>query len=221
MYLLKIFKLIRKEFQVMNEKFEKIKSLIIKKTEKNNKKTIENLVVFVIILIITIIAINTVWKGDKNKNLKDETTLNKIISRTSDNSKEVSSSSDNIEEKLENILSKIEGVGKVKVLITYSSTSMIVPLYNEDSEESLTEENDKEGGTRKITENRNKKDIIYQESSGEKVPITQSVISPKMEGAIITAEGARNVEVKSNIIQAVEAVTGLSAHKIQVFEMKK
>ena len=205
----------------MNEKFEKIKSLIIRKTEKNNKKTIENLVVFVIILIITIIAINTVWKGDKNKNLKDETTLNKIISRTSDNSKEVSSSSDNIEEKLENILSKIEGVGKVKVLITYSSTSMIVPLYNEDSEESLTEENDKEGGTRKITENRNKKDIIYQESSGEKVPITQSVISPKMEGAIITAEGARNVEVKSNIIQAVEAVTGLSAHKIQVFEMKK
>ena len=205
----------------MNEKFEKIKSLIIRKTEKNNKKTIENLVVFVIILIITIIAINTVWKGDKNKNLKDETTLNKIISRTSDNSKEVSSSSDNIEEKLENILSKIEGVGKVKVLITYSSTSMIVPLYNEDSEESLTEENDKEGGTRKITENRNKKDIIYQESSGEKVPITQSVISPKMEGAIITAEGARNVEVKSNIIQAVEAVTGVSTHKIQVFEMKK
>ena len=205
----------------MNEKFEKIKSLIIRKTEKNNKKTIENLVVFVIILIITIIAINTVWKGDKNKNLKDETTLNKIISRTSDNSKEVSSSSDNIEEKLENILSKIEGVGKVKVLITYSSTSMIVPLYNEDSEESLTEENDKEGGTRKITENRNRKDIIYQESSGEKVPITQSVISPKMEGAIITAEGARNVEVKSNIIQAVEAVTGVSTHKIQVFEMKK
>lgn len=207
----------------MNEKFEKIKSLIVKKSEKNNKKTIENLVVFVIILIITIIAINTIWNGDKNKKSKDETTLDKIISKTSDDSKEVSSTSDNnnIEEKLENILSQIDGVGKVKVLITYSSTSQIIPLYNEDTEATLTEENDKEGGTRKITENREKKDIIYQESSGEKTPITQSIISPKIEGAVVTAEGAGNMQVKSDIIQAVGAVTGLSTHKIQVFEMKK
>ena len=40
-----------------------------------------------------------------------------------------------------------------------------------------------------------------------------------MEGAIITAKGADNVAVKTNIIQAVEAVTGLATHKIQVFEM--
>lgn len=34
------------------------------------------------------------------------------------------------------------------------------------------------------------------------------------------AKGASNGAVKSNIIQAVEAATGLPAHKIQVFEMK-
>lgn len=206
---------------MMNEKFEKIKSLIIKKTEKNNKKTIENLVVFVIILIITLIVINTIWKGDKNKDSGDNKMFSKVVNKIDENTKEVSGKEDDTEEKIENILSKIDGVGKVKVLITYSSTSMVIPLYNEDSEESLTEENDKEGGTRKITENRRKKDIIYKESSGEKIPITQSVISPKMEGAIITAEGAANAQVKSNIIQAVEAATGLSTHKIQVFEMKK
>ena len=206
---------------MMNEKFEKIKSLIIKKTEKNNKKTIENLVVFVIILIITLIVINTIWKDDKNKDSGDNKMFSKVVNKIDENTKEVSGKEDDTEEKIENILSKIDGVGKVKVLITYSSTSMVIPLYNEDSEESLTEENDKEGGTRKITENRRKKDIIYKESSGEKIPITQSVISPKMEGAIITAEGATNAQVKSNIIQAVEAATGLSTHKIQVFEMKK
>ena len=43
---------------------------------------------------------------------------------------------------------------------------------------------------------------------------------PKMEGALIVAEGANNAEVKTNIIQAVEALTGLSTHKIQVLEMK-
>ena len=41
----------------------------------------------------------------------------------------------------------------------------------------------------------------------------------KIEGAIITAQGASSIYVKTNIIQAVEAVTGLAVHKIQVFEM--
>ena len=45
------------------------------------------------------------------------------------------------------------------------------------------------------------------------------MVNPKIEGAIITAKGANNAEVKNNIIQAVEAVTGLATHKIQVFEM--
>lgn len=44
---------------------------------------------------------------------------------------------------------------------------------------------------------------------------------PKIEGAIIIAEGGENIEVKANIIQAVAAVTGLTSHKIQVFKMSK
>ena len=36
----------------------------------------------------------------------------------------------------------------------------------------------------------------------------------------MTAKGANNSVVKANIIAAVEAVTGLATHKIQVFEMK-
>ena len=42
---------------------------------------------------------------------------------------------------------------------------------------------------------------------------------PKVEGAIVLAEGANDASIKNNIILAVEAVTGLSTHKIQVFEM--
>ncbi len=61
--------------------------------------------------------------------------------------------------------------------------------------------------------------MIYQEINGEKVPVTQSVIKPKIEGAVVTAQGAKNSEVKANIMQAIEAATGLETHKIQVFEM--
>ena len=61
--------------------------------------------------------------------------------------------------------------------------------------------------------------MIYQEINGEKVPVTQSVITPKIEGAVVTAQGAKNSEIKANIMQAIEAATGLETHKIQVFEM--
>ena len=42
---------------------------------------------------------------------------------------------------------------------------------------------------------------------------------PVIEGAIVTAQGAGNANVKTSIVSAVEAVTGLAVHKIQVFEM--
>ena len=61
---------------------------------------------------------------------------------------------------------------------------------------------------------------MNKEENGKKVPITEKVVMPKMEGALIVAEGANNAEVKTNIIQAVEALTGLATHKIQVLEMK-
>ena len=92
-------------------------------------------------------------------------------------------------------------------------------MYNESSKVSNTEESDTSGGTRKIQETDSQKDIIYKEENGEKTPITQKVVQPKIEGAIITAKGANNADIKANIIQAVEAVTGLATHKIQVFEM--
>ena len=123
---------------------------------------------------------------------------------------------------LEEILSNIRGVGNVKVMITYAETSKTVPVYNEESTEENTEETDSEGGTRKVTQTDVKKEVIYEESDGGgKTLITQSIISPTIEGAIITAEGAGDATVKTNIIQAVGAVTGLATHKIQVFEMAR
>ena len=133
------------------------------------------------------------------------------------NTKTSQDTSQNLDEKLEKILSKIDGGGKVNVLITYSETSETVAMYNENQKESSTEEADRDGGTRRITEVDNSKEVIYKEENGEKIPVTQKLIMPKIEGAIITAEGARNLEVKANIIQAVEAATGLATHKIQVF----
>ena len=207
---------------MIKEKLEKLKEKLNKKEGESNKKTIENLVVFAIILIITIVAINYIWSGDKKNNKTNDESNKKLATEENIADTEIQevSTVDNMETKLENILSNIKGVGKTKVLITYSQTSQVLPMYNEDSSVSSTEETDSGGGTRTVNESSTKKDIIYEENNGVKTPITQSIINPKIEGAIITAQGANDVNVKTNIIQAVEAVTGLATYKIQVFEMK-
>ena len=92
-----------------------------------------------------------------------------------------------LEERLEHILQKIDGVGSVDVLITYSETSQTIAMYNEDTKQTSTEETDTSGGVRKITENDITKEIIYKEENGEKIPMTQKTVMPKIEGAIITA----------------------------------
>lgn len=203
---------------------DKLKKLINNEKEGeegNDKKKIENLVFFIVILIITIVVINTIWnvkdkeaKQENNTNSKQLATVNQETSNLSN-----IQTSEDLERKLEGILTKIQGVGEVEVFINYSESSEVIAMYNENSKVSTTEESDTSGGTRKIQETDTQKDIIYEEVDGEKTPITQKIVQPKIEGAIITAKGASNINTKTNIIQAVEAVTGLATHKIQVFEM--
>ncbi len=215
---------------MLKDKFDKLKSMLNKKKIEgvdkqdeqgpiNNKKKIENLAVFLVILIITLVIINYIWNGKE-----DTTNNNQIINSNKKLAQEndVNNSNDNttsIKDELEDILANINGVGKVKVMITYASSETTIPVYNEESSEENTEETDSEGGTRKVTQTDVKKEAIYDESDGSKTLITQKTTSPEIEGAIITAEGADNAEVKTNIIQAVEAVTGLPTHRIQVFKM--
>ena len=183
-----------------------------KKMFQDKNRKIENLVVFLVILVITLIIINKIIKGDNKKETKNYS--NAQLASTNSNPIE----SDNLETRLENILSKIEGVGEVSVLLTYSESSKIVPIYNENTSKSVTEETDTSGGTRTIESEDIQKNVV---TNAESNPVTGKTIQPTIEGAIVTAKGASNSKVKGNIISAVEAVTGLATHKLQVYESKK
>jgi len=92
-------------------------------------------------------------------------------------------------------------------------------MYNENNTSSQTSETDSEGGTRTIEEKGVNKEVIFTEENGASVPATQTIINPKVEGVIVTAEGANDASTRANIVSAVEAVTGVPTHKVQVFSM--
>lgn len=182
----------------------------IKKIFFDKEKRVENLIAFLIILVITLIIINKILKDDKKENDVQNSVGVELAQE------ENIDYSNNLERRLEEFLSKIDGVGDVSVLITYSEGSSIVPIYNINSSVSTTEETDTSGGKRRVETETNEKNIVTDSKSNI---VTEKTVMPVIEGAIITAQGASNSVVKSNIISAVEAVTGIATHKIQVFEM--
>lgn len=189
---------------------EKLKNIFL-----NKEKRIENLVSFLIILIITLIIINKVI--DDSEEINDDYT-NQYGVELAEKEIDIQNKEENLEEKLEKILSKISGVGDVSVLLTYSETSSVIPVYNINSSSSVVKEKDETGEISKVTENENEeKEVITDTSS--KIVVEKKIL-PIVLGAIVTAEGGGNTQIKSNIISAVEAVTGLASHKIQVFEME-
>ena len=185
----------------------------------SNKKKIENMVFLIVVLVITLMAMNYIWNGKKEeKNDEDEnSSYDKVLASTEN---KTTNSKEEFVKNIEDILSTIKDVGDVKVLLNYSETSSLVPLYDESTTTSSTEEQDTSGGTRNVTETQSQKDVVFSESSGSKEPITQKTLMPVIQGAIITAKGAGNAVVKTDIINAMQALTGLSADKIQVFEME-
>lgn len=202
--------------------FDSIKNkLKLTNNKENNKdkKKIESIIFLIIILIVTVLIINSVWNGEgEDSKVQNDKVLAKVLE--SDTTNETSGYY-TLQQDLENILETMEGVGKVKVLINYAETSTTVAMYNETKTESTTEEKDTEGGTRNVTQTDTQKEIAYTSETGESAPITEKIVMPTIEGAVITAEGAGNANVKANIVSATQAVTGLATHKIQVFQMQR
>ena len=134
---------------MLKEKIHQLKENMTKSDNKTGKKKVENLVVGILILIVTVIAINTILADDDKK----ETSKNSNTANNTTVAETTQVSNNSLEERLEGILAKINGVGKVDVLINYSESTEVVAMYNENIKETSTEEQDESGGTRVITEN--------------------------------------------------------------------
>lgn len=116
--------------------------------------------------------------------------------------------SPDIQTQLEEILSQIQGVGKVRVLVTQDSGELT--LYQADEDASGTLDN---SSSRSQT-------VLVTGSDREEEGLIRQVIPPKYRGAMIVCQGGDQPAVRLAVVEAVEDVTGLSSDKITVLKMK-
>ncbi|QJC51780.1 stage III sporulation protein AG [Paenibacillus albicereus] len=109
-----------------------------------------------------------------------------------------------LEARLKDILEKIVGVGEVDVLVTVDSTEENVWGKDDNTSQQVTDETDKSGGKRHVTQMTSSGKIVMYEVSGEQKPVVTKIVKPKVRGVLVVAKGAENATVRRIIAEAVE-----------------
>lgn len=120
--------------------------------------------------------------------------------------------------RLEEMLSRIEGAGEVKASVNLASTTEMEYAVNTTTSNRKTDEKDRQGGSRTITEvNDNGQLVLLRESEGSKeAPVVVREIKPEVRGVMVVAGGAGDPQVKADLIQALQVYLGIPVHKIVV-----
>ena len=111
-------------------------------------------------------------------------------------------------EKIAELLSKVEGAGKVEVLLSIKTGEEI--LYQSDNDVST---NENSSTSRMDT-------VITSDSQRNEAGLIKQTNPPIYLGAIILCQGADSPTVQLALCDAVCKITGLSSDKISILKMK-
>lgn len=175
----------------MNELFKEIKLPKLKKTDW-----------IALALTGAILLIIALPQKKENEVTNAEEIVREEVAPSGSNSQQESYVS-YLENRLEEILGQMEGVGKVKVMITVSDTGETVV----------------EKDIRTTIDSETQEETVFVEDNTGSYPYVGKEIMPSIEGIVVVAEGGGNATVAANISNAAMALFPVEAHKIIVVKM--
>ena len=126
-----------------------------------------------------------------------------------------------LEQRLRETLSRMEGVGKVRVMITLRSSRELVVEKEQPYLRSATDENDSQGGSRSVHQMETEENTVYRTDGSVSEPYVVKTLPPQVEGVVVVAEGAGSGTVDRTIVEMVQALFDVEAHKVKVVKMEK
>lgn len=126
-----------------------------------------------------------------------------------------------LEKRLEDFLSCMEGVGSVKVMLTFSAGPEQVVEKDGPVSRSQTSESDSAGGSRSVTLSEQQEDTVFtSDSAGNQIPYVKKTLAASVEGVTVLAAGGDSPVIQKHITDVIEALFGIEAHKIKVAKME-
>ena len=83
-----------------------------------------------------------------------------------------------------------------------------------------TTQTQKDGEAQNRSQYTSRSENVLIEQDGTKSPYVVQINSPKIEGICVVAKGAQNSTMKTEIIEAIQALFSIEAHKIKVMKME-
>ena len=142
-----------------------------------------------------------------------------IYSFVRDDTSVTTASGEELQEEIATVISKIDGVGKCEILITYDGSESYEIAYDEETVTTTTTDSD--SNSDRVVENSTttSKPVIIT-VDGKQQPLVISTIPAKIDGIVVVAEGGDDVYVKIKIIDALCALLDVDGSKIKVYKMK-
>jgi len=120
----------------------------------------------------------------------------------------ISSYKNNLEEEVETMLEKIDGVGRVEVMITFSGT-----------EEYIFAEEIKASKSDKFS-SQMQNEFVLIEKNGEKEALISKVNNPQISGVVVVCDGGDSDKVCESVYRTVSTVLGIPTKNIYVTKLK-
>ena len=114
------------------------------------------------------------------------------------------------EQRMERLLSKVEGIGSVRLMLTLESGER--QELAEDTELSYS------GDTAAPEDYARRSETVIVTADGGDAPVVTRTVSPVYRGAVVVCQGADRAEVRLAVTQAVSALTGLGSDRIVVIK---
>lgn len=175
--------------------FKKLKSI----------KHIEVILAIIVGVIIVLLYLSSSTKTKSNAQSNNQTQKYSTINEYSKY----------LENDLENVLSNIEGAGNVEIMLVFDVGVELVIAYSTETKTTVSGSGNNKSQTTVVVQT-----PILVNVNGKSQPIILQEKLPKPTSIIVVSSGAKDANIKLNLIKAVQTILDLPSSKIEVFAGK-
>lgn len=128
---------------------------------------------------------------------------------------------DMLKKQLEEVVSALQGVGKVHVSLVLERGPETIYVTNITISRNSQTESTSQGQTRHTVSESEASQAVTGRAGGSGDSLVQEkVVAPKISGCVVVAEGAEEPRVKVRIYRALQALLDIPIYKIEVLPMR-
>src|SRR5699024_4182026 len=115
-----------------------------------------------------------------------------------------------LQQRLEEIISQIDGVGECSVMLTFEESERSVYAV----EDSVSQEQDRQTNSGSSTSQ--KRLVLVENGEGGNQPVLEKTVRPQVNGVVVVCQGAKSMTVCQQVTEAVTTVLGIRSTQVCV-----